>query len=115
MTRTISTSAKPIGYYCVLPPHIEDIFGSHFENLERAEHLALLATLTRYADYAVTADDDDPECYSMVDAYLDCYGAICITDISGLLTEIEKLPDGTILALCEALIAHLLYSTEIER
>ncbi|HEY9709391.1 MAG TPA: hypothetical protein V6D48_14400 [Oculatellaceae cyanobacterium] len=115
MTRAISTSAKPIGYYCVLPPHIEDVFGSHFENLERSEQFALLAALTRYIDYAVAADDSNPDGYSLFDAYMDCYNTICLVDLSDILIEIEQLPDGTVLSLCEALIAHLLYTTEVQR
>ncbi len=115
MTRAISTSAKSIGTYCVLPPHMENALGSHGENLERSEQFGLLAALTKYADYAVAVGDSKPDSYSLYDAYMDCHNVIYIEDVNQFFNELETLPDTTLLNLCEALIAHLLYTTEVQQ
>lgn len=116
MTRSLSTSAKTVGYYVVLPPHIEDAFGSHFENMERNEQFTLLATLTRYVD-RVQASGGATDDFSLYDCYMDGYGVIIyeLSDLEKLFNEIESLPNGTIEGLCEALIAHICHSTEVER
>jgi hypothetical protein len=108
MTRAISTSIKPLGYYVTVPPDIEEVLGSHFENLRRCEQYTLLAIFAFFM--AVHANNDESE-YTLLDAYLDTPGDTIIPDwAKDLLPEIEKLSDGTIIAMSEALISNLHYT-----
>jgi hypothetical protein len=107
MTRQISTSAKPLGYYVTVPAHIEQSLGSYFQHLTRAEQFTLLATIAGFM--AEHSNDDDAQ-YSLSDAYCDAPGCLG-AEFSRLLEEIEQFPDGTILGLCQALVDNLLYTT----
>lgn len=111
MTRPISTSAKPIGYYCPLSSQIENAFGSHFENLSKPEQFTLLAIFANFmAEHSFKADSS----YTLLDSYCESPGALP-SHIAALLPEVETHSDGTILALTEALVAHLLYTKEVQR
>ncbi len=114
MTRAISTSIKPLGYYVTVPEDIEEMLGSRFENLDKSEQLAMLAAFTRYID-RTSASGGATDGFSLYDCYMDGYGTIDCDDaeLERLFNEIENLSDGTILGLCEPLIANLLYTTEV--
>lgn len=107
MTRQIATSAKTIGYYCTIPPHIEETLGSHFENLERTEMFTLLATLANYMAYHCSGDSAQDEIeFTMLDAYNQCSGEL-VADVVEILPDIELLPNGSFIGLAHALIAHI--------
>jgi hypothetical protein len=108
MTRATSTSVKPLSYYVTVPPDIEEALGSHFENLQRCEQYTLLAIFAFFM--AVHANNHESE-YSLLDAYFETPGDAIIPDwVKDLLPEIEKLSDGTIIAMSEALILNLHYT-----
>ncbi len=110
MTRTISTTTHPIGYWVSLPDHIEEEFGSHEEHLTKPEQYTLLATLAGYMAEAQRSVETGKEpTYGLFDAYADEDGALP-KSVAALLEEIEKLDrqcDGTILALTSALICNI--------
>ena len=111
MTRAISTSVKPLGYYVTVPADIEEALGSHFENLERCEQYTLLAMFAQFM--AVHANNNESE-ESLLNAYFDNPGDAMIPDwAKDLLPEIEKLSDGTIIALSEALVLNLHYTRRV--
>jgi hypothetical protein len=108
MTRAISTSVKSLGYYVTVPADIEEALGSHFENLQRYEQYTLLAIFAQYM--AVHANNDESS-YTLLDANLEIPGDAIIPDwVKDLLPEIEKLSDGTIIAMTEALVLNLHYT-----
>jgi hypothetical protein len=106
MTRTISTSVETLGYYVILPPHIEDMFGSHFENLERPEQYTLLATLSLYMAEHAWSDNSD---YGLYSAYTEVSGRLSdqVRDILYELQKLEQQSEGTLLALTEALVLNI--------
>jgi hypothetical protein len=107
MARQITTSAKTIGYYCTLPPHVEETLGSHFENLERTEMFTLLATLANYMAYHSYGDSTQDEIeFTTLDAYNQCSGEL-VADVVEILPDIELLQNGSIIGLAHALIAHI--------
>lgn len=107
MSRQITTSAKPIGYYCTISPHIEAVLGSHFENIERGEMFALLATLANYMAYHYSDENNSFEQeYSLVEAYNEVYAEL-IADVIEILPDLEALPNESIIGLAHALIAHI--------
>jgi hypothetical protein len=114
MTRTISTTTHPIGYWVSLPDHISEEFGSHFEHLTKPEQYTLLATLAGYmaeAQICIVETGKEPT-YGLFDAYADEDGALP-KSVAALLEEIEQLDrqcDGTILALTEALVLNIRYT-----
>jgi hypothetical protein len=108
MTRTISTSAKALGYYVTLPSHIEDALGSYFENLTKPEQYTLLATLTSYLGYQIRLGHDLE--FTIWDAYTCTTGEIENEAIELLLPElgaIEVRCNGTLECLIEALVANI--------
>jgi hypothetical protein len=110
MTRTISTSVETLGYYCTVPRHIEDLLDSHFENLSKEQQYTLLATFAVYMARQANNYELD---YSLYDAYNSVSGYIP-EPVTELFEEIEKQPDGTILALSEALVLNIHY-TQVEQ
>ncbi|HEY9653657.1 MAG TPA: hypothetical protein V6C95_23550 [Coleofasciculaceae cyanobacterium] len=107
MARQITTSAKTIGYYCTIPPHIEEILGSHFENIERTELFSLLATLANYMAYHSYGDSSQDEIeFTIIDAYNQCPGEL-VADVLEILPDLELLPNESIVGLAHALIAHI--------
>lgn len=110
MTRTISTSVETLGYYVTLPEHIEDTFGSHFENLQVSEQFTLLATLAGYMANCAHPSDYSPT--SLREVYNDVPGYLSRSVVE-VLDEIENQPDGTIIALTEALVLNLHYTREV--
>ncbi|HEY9650931.1 MAG TPA: hypothetical protein V6C95_09725 [Coleofasciculaceae cyanobacterium] len=106
MTRQITTSAKPIGYYCTIPAHIEETLGSHFENLERTELFALLATLANYMAYHCDENESFEQEYSFVEAYNEVHAEL-VADVIEILPDLEALPNQSIIGLAHALIAHI--------
>ena len=108
---TISTSVQPLGYFVTLPEHIEDTFGSHFENLSVPEQYTLLATLAGYMANCAHESDYSPtslrEVYNDVPGYLSSW-------VVEVLEEIENQTDGTIIALTEALVLNLHYTRVVE-
>jgi hypothetical protein len=109
MTRQISTSAKPLGYYVTVPPHIEETLGSYFENLNRPEQFALLAAIGMYMSAHAALGING---YSLRDALADteCFVS---DELSNRLDDIEGLCDDSILGLCEALIINLRTTKEV--
>ncbi len=110
MPRTISTSTNPIGYWVSLPEHIEDAFGSHFENLTKSEQYTLLATFAGYKATEAHPDDYSPtslrEIYNNVPGYLPA----AIADLLYEIENLERVSNGYILALTEALISNICYT-----
>lgn len=106
MTRQITTSAKTIGYYCTIPPHIEETLGSHFENLQRGELFALLSTLSIYMAFHSNEGDADDEHYSLLDSYNDTPAEL-MPDVVEILPDLELLPNESIIGLTHALVAHI--------
>ena len=111
MTRQFSTSAKPLGYYTTVATHIEQIFGSHFEQMERFEQFTLLSSLAIFM--ANHANEENPE-YGLYDAYMDAPGG-CFEEVENILPEIEQCPDETLLGLCEALVINLRTTKEVNQ
>jgi hypothetical protein len=114
MTRTISTSTNPIGYWVSLPDHIEEEFGSHFENLTKPQQYTLLATLTGYMAETQFSlhDTGEDSSYELVDAYSEASGVLpgCIADLLDEIEALDRKCNGTILALTEALVLNIHYT-----
>ncbi len=109
MTPTISTSVKTLGYYAIVPLHIEEVFGSYFENLERSEQYTLLATFSLFmADRAWNANSE----YGLCTAYREVSGRLSdqVRDILNELEALEQRSQGTLLALTEALVLNIHYT-----
>lgn len=108
MTRTISTTVKPLGYYVTVPRPIEEVLGSHFENLKRYEQYTLLAV---FANYMAAHANNENLHYTLLDAYFGTFDNADLPEwTKELLAAIEQLSDGTILALTEALVLNLHYT-----
>ncbi len=110
MPRTINTSTNPIGYWVSLPEHIEEEFGSHFENLTKSEQYTLLATLAGYM--ANSAHTEEYGAQSLDGIYFDVPGHLppVIANLLAELEDLERQSDGYILALTEALISNICYT-----
>ncbi len=110
MTRTISTSVDTLGYYVQLPEHIEEEFGSHFENLSKSEQYTLLAVFAGYM--ANKAHPEDYGTQSLRDIYNDVPGYLrpALADLLEEIEDLERQCEGTILALSEALVLNIHYT-----
>lgn len=110
MTRTISTCANTLGYYVSLPFHIENVFGSYFENLEKEEQYTLLATL---AVYLASRQFEEWDNESLHDIYMEhAPGGFCnsVEEILPELEQLEQQSDGTLACLIQPLIENILYT-----
>ena len=109
MTRQLTTSAKPLGYYVSVPRHIEQALGSYFENVNRPDQFALLAALGLYMSAHASMGVDE---YSLREALIDT--GCCISDeLTDCLDEIETWHDDSILGLLEALVINLRTTKEV--
>ena len=107
----ISTSVHTLGYYVpTLPNHIEDELGSHFENLSKTEQYTLLVVLAGYMASVAGCEDDEDKC--LHDIYNDVSRDLPspIADRLSEIKELERLSNGTILALMEALVLNIHYT-----
>ncbi len=110
----ISTSAKPLPFYADGEAPLEilvDKFGSQLEQLDRYSKFILLASI------ALTGALDDEGC-SLVTAYssieehfLDC---VINTNLIAMISALDTLSGDNLLGLCEALVAQLRYTREVE-
>jgi hypothetical protein len=110
MTRTINTCAKTLSYYVSLPGHIENLFGSYFENLEKYEQYALLATL---AVYLASRQFQEWDNQSLHDIYMERIPGALSGEVEEILPELEQLEQqssGTLACLIQPLIENILYT-----
>lgn len=108
---TISTSVKTLGYYVSLPDHIEEELGPHFEQLNKTEQYTLLAVFAGYM--ANVAHSEDYRHRSLRDIYNDVPGYLpaAIADLLLEIEDVERLSQGTVLALSEALVLNIHYTS----
>lgn len=113
MTRTFSTSAKPLGFYADGEAPLEalvDKWGSHLERMTRYEKFILLGVIaTKFA-----FDDAD----SLNENYQFAPPLVHVADfvpvrIDEDIVALEVLSEDNLLGLCEALVAQLRYSKEV--
>lgn len=111
---TFSTSAKPLGSYADGETPLDEltsVFGSRLEKLDNYSKFVLLASI------AITAAVDDdalglPDAYDCIEqSFLDC---IINTDLIAMLPHLNTLTADNMLGLCEALVAQLRYTKEVQ-
>lgn len=110
---TISTSVQPLGYFVTLPEHIEDTFGFHFENLEKYEQYAMLATLSVYLANRQFEEWDG----SMHDIYIQHIPGAVGGEVEELFPQLEQIEEGcngTLMCLIEALVLNIHYTQVVE-
>jgi hypothetical protein len=116
MTRTFSTSAKPLPFYADGEAPLEklvDKFGSRLEQLDNRSKFLLLSSMAFYA--AVDSDQ-----YTLDDAYCDFPGRVngreilMTSDLQDMLEPLGTLRADNLLGLCEALISQLRYTREVQ-
>jgi hypothetical protein len=115
MTRTFSTSAKPLPFYADGEAPLENLvdkFGSRLEQLDNRSKFLLLSSIALYA--AVDSDQ-----YTLDDAYCDFPGRVngreilMMSDLQDMLEPLGTLSADNLLGLCEALISQLRYTREV--
>lgn len=111
-----STSAKPLPFYADGEPPLEalvDKFGSRLEHLDNRSKFLLLSSIALFA--AVNNDQ-----YSLDEAYCDLPNPVCGEEVlmdeelHEMLEPLETLNADNLLGLCEALIAQLRYTREVQ-
>lgn len=112
MTRTFSTSAKPLPFYAdgeVAIEQLIDKFGSHLEQIEAYEKLALLATISVKLCSECVGEES-----SLSETYLALPNAVAMTgDLEEILPSLDTLSHDNLLGLCEALVAQIRYTREV--
>jgi hypothetical protein len=111
MSRIISTSTNPIGYWVSLPEHIEEELGSHFEHLTKSEQYTLLALFADWMANKANLEGEAPslrlrDIYDTIPGYLPDIIAELLDEIE----DLERTCDGYILALTEALVLNIHYT-----
>ena len=114
MTRTFSTSAKPLPFYADGEAPLEELvdkFGSQLERLETYEKLILLATIATNIAFHETNETD--ESWSMVETYQDLPSTTISAELSASLPSLDSLSRDNRLGLADALVAQLRYTKEV--
>jgi hypothetical protein len=114
MTRTFSSSAKPLLFYADGEAPLEALvhkFGSRLEGLEVYEKLILLGAIA--TNLAFHDQDETGEEWSLADSYneLPCHPVS--DELVDTLGSIDNLQRDNLLGLCEALVAQIRYSKEV--
>jgi hypothetical protein len=114
MTRTFSTSAKPLPFYADGETPLEELvdkFGSRLEGLENYEKLILLATIA--TNLAFHDSDETGEEWSLFDTYQELPCNPVSDELVDTLGSLNNLQRDNLLGLCEALVAQIRYTLEV--
>jgi hypothetical protein len=114
MTRTFSTSAKPLPFYADGEAPLEELvdkFGSRLEGLENYEKLILLAAIA--TNLAFHDTDETGEEWSLTDTYQELPCNPVSDELADTLASIDNLQRDSLLGLCEGLVAQIRYTSEV--
>lgn len=114
MTRTFSTSAKPLPFYADGEPALEELvdkFGSQLEGLASYEKFILLATIA--TNIAFHETDENDETWSLLETYQDLPSISVSDQLRDTLPSVDTLSRDALLGLCEGLVAQLRYTREV--
>lgn len=113
MTRTFSTSAKPLPFYADGEAPLEalvDKWGSHLERMERHEKFILLGVIA--SKFAFDDGETLHENYQFAPPLVHVADVVPVR-IDADIVSLEGLSEDNLLGLCEALVAQLRYSKEV--
>ena len=123
MTRTFSTSAKPLPFYADGEAPLEELtdkFGSYLEALTPHDKLILLAAIaTNLAFHDSEAlrrrdlRDETGEEWSLTDTYQELPCNPIDDELVDSLASLDNLQRDSLLGLCEALVAQIRYTKEV--
>ncbi len=114
MTRTFSTSAKPLPFYADGETPLEELtdkFGCRLEGLENYEKLILLAAIA--TNLAFHDTDENGEEWSLFDTYQELPCNPVSDELVDALGSLDNLQRDNLLGLCEALVAQIRYTREV--
>jgi hypothetical protein len=114
MTRTFSTSAKPLPFYADGEAPLEELvdkFGSRLEGLENYEKLILLAAIA--TNLAFHDMDEAGEEWSLNDTYQELPSNPVNDELADTLGSLDNLQRDSLLGLCEGIVAQIRYTKEI--
>lgn len=114
MTRTFSSSAKPLPFYADGETPLEELvdkFGSRLEGLETYEKLILLAAIA--TNLAFHEPGEEGEEWSLFDAYQELPCNPVRDELVDSLASLDNLQRDNLLGLCEALVAQVRYTKEV--